>query len=59
MNKTFQLNLGGHLNRTNDEWALLKYVKKRFKVKTIFRHRLWDPGGMKEVPMVWVLTGMV
>ena len=33
MNKTPD-HLGGHLNRTNTDESLLKYVKERFKVKT-------------------------
>ena len=39
--------------------SLLKYVKERFKVKTMLDIGC-GPGGMKEVGlMVWVLTGMV
>ena len=47
MNKTPE-HLGGHLNRTNTDESLLKYVKERFKVKSMLDIGC-GPGGMKEV----------
>ena len=47
MNKTPE-HLGGHLNRTNTDEPLLRYVKERFKVETMLDIGC-GPGGMKEV----------
>ena len=47
MNKTPD-HLGGHLNRTNTDEPLLRYVKERFKVETMLDIGC-GPGGMKEV----------
>ena len=47
MNKTPE-HLGGHLNRTNTDEPLLRYVKERFKIETMLDIGC-GPGGMKDV----------
>ena len=47
MNKTPE-HLGGHLNRTNTDEPLLRYVKERFKVESMLDIGC-GPGGMKEI----------
>ena len=47
MNKTPE-HLGGHLNRTNTDEPLLRYVKDRFKIETMLDIGC-GPGGMKEI----------
>ena len=47
MNKTPE-HLGGHLNRTNTDEPLLRYIKERFKVETMLDIGC-GPGGMKEI----------
>ena len=47
MDKTPE-HLGGHLNRTNTDEPLLRYVKERFKVESMLDIGC-GPGGMKEV----------
>ena len=47
MNKTPD-HLGGHLNRTNTDEPLLRYVKERFDIESMLDIGC-GPGGMKEV----------
>ena len=47
MNKTPE-HLGGHLNRTNTDEPLLKYIQERFKTTSMLDIGC-GPGGMKQV----------